>query len=390
MRDTALSIAAGIGIVAIAQIVLETTGYFSVGTVRHWEESIARTRHELSLALSSGVVMPMIALLLALAVTWPQLGLVQRFATLKKWGGRVLIALTTITSFTFFSYTVASVAESRWVAVRRPAAQAAVERIRNRSQEIVSLVWVSESVRALPPPKRSALLGFLETTARKSDTGGVISEGAEWIVRTAPTISTQKTGQRTDVFDRVSEWLQSRLSAPSLQDVTDVLATAQVLEQAASEARSAAEEAVKAAIGQLVPSKLDPLVQSFVKALGAALVKTSFQKLDTHDVTNVAAAEKFVTKKIPSLDGSLPPQTMVELWPWEFRTRGQQPANSGNSGATFNEGAQLSDILSGDFKEPRRLGGFDGLSQRFRGIPDFHPGPAAPFHPSPPVYTVIR
>jgi hypothetical protein len=316
LTNSAICIAVGIGIVAVAQVVFSITGKVSIATVRHWEESVAFVQHEFARVLSPLFILPVLAVLLLITIAWPRSRMVSEFANLKKWGGRALLVLTTITAFTFFSSLVVSRFEPVWVAERKTEAREAVTALAEERREIVSLAWLEETFKTFPRAKKKELSVFLTRVAETNDPDA-IAESSRKFVETAPILKREATSPPPESWDEIGAWVEDKGPPPALPAVADFLAQAEKLKVALPQARIAAEEALKTALGSLIPASVNPLLRPFIKGLSDALVMTTLSKFSLPEITDYQAAVAFVKQKMRLVGGGSP-QTIAQLWHWRF------------------------------------------------------------------------
>lgn len=328
LRDAVLCVAAGLGLVVLAQVLLQSIDYVVPETVRAWEEGVAEAHRWLAFALSLdfSVLIRTLLILLLLTVLWPRLRPVGRLTQVRKWGGRLLIVLTTVTSFTFFSSVAVATYERDWVAKRRGEFHQAVDAIEKARRELVAVAWIERSVRGLPPETRADLRDLIRRAREQPESAPFLRETAERLARQAPRISIAKDSQRIgasapdrelgateDAVERARTWLTSRegtASLPTLRDLRICRAEAERLEVVRAEAETALTEIVKAGLGELVPREWDPLVRTFAKSVMGAVTKTTLGEVFPRRITDLATAASW-------LMAALGPS--ASAWRWEVR-----------------------------------------------------------------------
>jgi uncharacterized membrane protein YgcG len=316
LRDSAVGIAVGLGIVTLAQAVFNAADTSSA-TVRRWEEIVTVLQHKLAATLSPSVVLTILVALLVISFNWPQYHLVNRFSSAKKWGSRVLVVLTTVTAFTFFSALAVSRSEPHWVAKREPEAREAVQTIEEGRRELLSLAWLEAKSQVFPPPLKKELADFFVTARETNDPEAAHGLGAEWFARQAPIIPAPAASEPPDSFDKVNNWLARKGPAPLLEDVAVVSAESRKVTEMLPPARIVAEEALKAALASFIPANVDPLLKPFIKALTGALVKNALANYPIRRITDYKAAVALIREKRNSNDGK-PMRTMLQMWRWSF------------------------------------------------------------------------
>jgi hypothetical protein len=312
-KDALLWVAVGLGIVCLAQAVLRITGSFSPETVKSAEEELEAMQHGLTSLLSLRVVFPVLLCLLALAVAWPQFQPVKRFVRIKKLGARLLIVLTTITSFTFFSSLAVSYLDPDWIAARRSEAAESVAQITESRRELLAIAWVNSRIRSLPPPDRKRFSEFLSAAAAQPNGGAAIEQAAARLAQAAPKLPESTVKDDTSV-DRVETWITSNGPLPSLGDIIATEEENTRLKQVVGEAETALEETFKSVVSALLPD-VDSLVKPFLKALTSTLAHQSVEGT-LRKIKDFQSAVELVKEKRGV--GRKRKHSLVGLWHWHI------------------------------------------------------------------------
>ncbi len=311
LRDSAVGVSIGLGIVALAQAFFNALDASST-TVSRWEVTVASTQHRFAAALSPKIIFPVLLGAFLISLVWPHFRAVNRFSSAKKWGSRISTVLTTIAAFTFFTSIAVLRSEVRWVAARQPQARSAMKSIEEDRRQLLALCWVEQKFKIIGGPLRNELINFFATLPKTDDPNGAEQRAADWFASQAPSVKDTHAVAQPEMYDRIGKWLDGKGGPPSLEDVENVSNEARKVKEALPEAQRSAEEALKMAVGTYLPQSANPFVKEFVKSLAGALVKTVLADFPVYGISDHNAGTKAVRKK--GSNG----RSMLRMWRWSF------------------------------------------------------------------------
>lgn len=314
LKETAIWISVGLGIVAAAQAILLTVGDVSRAAVRALEDAAIEAQQELTSFLSLPILAPILVVLLLVNLLWPESRAVTRFVSIRKGVKRAFLILTGIVSFTFFSTLAVETEEPRWLAQRRMETTQAIGQVDTRRRELVALAWIDRRVASLPHGTVQELRDILIESVGSNESK--IGRTVDALIKTAPRI--RSFPKETDDFQQVRAWAKSDSVTPSLAQTSIVIAEARRLDRVVPEVEAAVTETLKNAIGELVPGAIDLLIRPFIKALGSALVERALSRLILDDIADAQAARAFVERTLKVNGGGSADTTLVALWQWKF------------------------------------------------------------------------
>lgn len=329
LRDTTISVIAGLLIICSAQLLLKTFLYLTdEESVKSVELSVIRQQKFLSAHTKLNWLIISIILLLLLQTIFPYIK-VAHFKRVRLWTSRVLIVLTVITSFSFFTQQNTASLERDWIAERRVELGELLGRVKKARQGLVTNAYLESQVKAIPPENKDQLRSYFVAAADNNND----AESIDWLIlklnkpranftnapndypdfpvagggtskpppeKGGPAGAADGDTVVEDAIDRVNKWVNAgeteRVAPPSLEDARILETEAKQVETLSYASTAIVEQALKEAIGQQITG-LDPLIKLFVKTLQNAGVKSALNVLPAR-VRTFQKAKAWVQKNI--------------------------------------------------------------------------------------------
>jgi len=333
LRDTASSVAVGLGIVCLAQLLLRICfSLVSENTVRNWEIWVVSLQGTLKSVMQLRWLLIALFVLFVVSLILPTQKPVSRYKDWRMWASRVLTALTAISSFTFFTSQAITNHEIEWVAKRRGEFKEAASRAKQARQNLVKYAYVKNQIENLPPEIKDELRQFFRAAAEASDGDRIIKQLGEDIGKGRPSFddsdgladgkpmpppeggasgsngepknpggdpptqenieaaTTDETIERIEKWGEATDESTRKTQSPTLEDGRRVVKEAERIEAVLGEAEVAVGEALKTLLGDQLPSTIDSLVKPFVKSLLSSSVKPFLSKVFPRKVSKFREA----------------------------------------------------------------------------------------------------
>jgi hypothetical protein len=379
LRDTAGAVSAGIALVCLAQLLLRTLfSYAEPPEVHGWEDWVASKRAGLAGLLQIKWMLLTLASLILVSLIWPSASPVTRYRSLRTWASRVLLALTVVSSFTFFTSNAIDAAKRDWVAQRRDQYKKNAAKVRSGRQTLANAAYCNKQLQTLSTKSRKDTADFLEAARRNSDSQRIIGDFARDVAEKmrARDTSTQDASDSVDSsqnsgsddspveisLQRIEAWEPNgsgpgAASPPTFEDGVRVTEEARKYENAEKEAEASVEEVVKSVLGDQLSSLVDwdPLIKPFVKTLLGSSVKTFFPKGILRRIRNYRDADSLITLNLSPRSGI----------PWDLDvgkvSRYESPPSAATASTPKTADAKVPDVTPGidDLLSPSR--GLRGL-----------------------------
>jgi hypothetical protein len=304
-RDAAAYVTLGIALVCLAQATLQ--GLFwrvSESTVYRIElDLIAFQRHvATTVGLGLGPLAIVLAILIVISVTWPHLPVMAQFSRLQRLGGRVLIVLTTLTSFTFFSANDVSSGRTLWLArIERTVAREAT----HAQGRLAAAALLERRIATFSPADARATRALLAAVQARGGTERLYRLVAEDLVRSMPSLYDHLASETpaVDVVgaiqDHAREHPQGDAGQLSIDDVRAALAETSRIRAGADAAGKAVAALLQTAIGDAIPSRVvGNFVNALLEAAGARIEKAVRIRVETF-----AEARDVLARELPAVKG---------------------------------------------------------------------------------------
>jgi hypothetical protein len=327
LRDTTACVIAGLLIICAAQVLLKTVLWLSdEQSVRSLELFVVRQQKFLADHMKFAWLIISIIVLLLLQAIFPYIK-IAHFKKVRTWASRLLIVLTIVTSFSFFTQPTTASLEQDWVAQRKSELSESLRRVRKARQALVTNAYLEAQVEAIPSEQRPQLHAYFVAAANN----GYDEKSIPWLIERvnkyppdfnnatnydpdlpsdgggggAPDGGTNQTPDDDavveDAINRVDKWVSAPESAPvstpSIEDAEIVEAEANRVESLSYLSTTFVEQAVKNVIDAHLPANLDPFVKSVVKTLQDAAVKSVLKAIPAR-VRSVQKAQAWVKKNL--------------------------------------------------------------------------------------------
>jgi len=302
---------AGTAPVCLAQFLLGTVGEtWSASVVWKAEIAVCQVREALSSALSLDLLSlcAILALLVTASVAAPRLRLTATFSWLRGWAGRALLALTAATSFTFFGAAQSQYAETDLLDAHRAEIETEAHAVLMLRREVVAAQWLRADIADAAESQKQQFRAFIVQASERPRAREIVElhalESAFQLAK-VPAEAAEKAPAAAKGATRPADgattafsWVESDLPARGDRiRVADVLACreeASRLRVVASEARAAAGEALRAAMGSAWSAALDPLLSLHSNALVDVVATHVMTDVPPHAAASQEAAERWV------------------------------------------------------------------------------------------------
>lgn len=302
LRDTASSVGAGMAVVCVLQLLLRTSFFFvDPLTVRALEDWIVSKRAALAGLLQFKWLLLTLTIMVVVSFIWPSTKPVSRYLHVRSWVSRLLIVLSVISSFTFFTSNAIAASERKWIAERKDEYKQSAATVRSARERLAKAAYIQKRLETLPAKSRRDLRTFFKGVYQSPERERIIRDLAGDIARKMPPDkgpiedtsrhgnSSRGVGRDDSLIEisleKIEGWGGNDLtsgwsSTPTFEDGWRVTKEARRYDKADEEAEAAVEAVVKTIIGDQLASivDLDALVKPFAKALIGGIVKTSFPK----------------------------------------------------------------------------------------------------------------
>jgi hypothetical protein len=383
LRDAASSVGVGMAIVCVAQLLLQTIFFFvEPEAIRTVEEWIVSKRAGLAGLLQFKWLLLTLAIVVFAALIWPSTKPVSRYLYVRNWALRLLIVLSVVSSFTFFTSDAIAAGERRWVAERKDEYEKAAANVRSARVTLAKAAYVQKRLETLPKKSRSDLRTFFEGASRSPIGREIIQKLATNIAEKVPPgkgpsedtfrsgNSPQNAGSADSPIEisleRIERWDandhgSTRSSTPTFEDGARVTEEAKKCNKAVEEAMAAVEEVVKAIVGDHLAPIVE-LIKPFAEALIGGTVETFLPKEilsgihSFKDATNIISLNLTPQERSSAWDldvgtvaqyekpspGTVPPVPMPDSGLF-----GDSPFEIGRSGARSGESVTMKDFSDG-------------------------------------------
>jgi hypothetical protein len=286
--DASVWVAVGLAVVTIAQILLTFAAEFvSSDTVLDVESSLSSTNETLGDVFGLKPLLYSILLLLLFSMIWPQIPILRNYLTIREWGGRLLLILITVTSFTFFSSNAINGLEKEWVASFHERLVYQNSRIRELQKVLVSTAWVEQKIKTLSPEDKDYLKDVIKVSSHRTYAQDIVENLAVKIGHSF------KFNGASEIQNNSTTSILESDEKENLQSINEILKrykANEIIEQKLENSKTLAIEASLLAITQLLPSELHPLGQVFVETLTKSVMEGVIEKLSPSSVTDFEGA----------------------------------------------------------------------------------------------------
>ena len=371
LRDASLCVASGLLVIAVVQMFLIVGGsYMSDSAVAGWETRLSDIRAIVASVMGIRPLLVTVIVLLALTAALPHLRLVSRFVGYRKPASRLLIVLTTMTSFTFFAAANLDYHERGWVASRRTELVQRVHRLDEARRQLVVHTMLPDLVSRLTPNDLAYLRSFFTAVRTEPLRVELLELKAEQITSPAPSIkkaNSEQTGAAADpefehLLDDLHAWVENPESRrPTLHEFARCDAERARIDLKLAESQVALIEIFKTVLGTSVADSLDPLLRPFVKSLVGTLSKVGLGAIFPKHVSDRASAAAWWSATLGSAD--VPEAERVAWRTWTFHLTTDRPGTS----ASRAESVQASIAELRDDAHARRASTTAQLQQAAHG-----------------------
>lgn len=334
MKETALCVSIGVGIVSIFQLILSIASRFvNPQTVAAWEDRLSAVNRTLTTYFGFRYLLMTLAVLLLFAMVLPHLALVRRFLKLRQWSARCLLVMSTLTSFTFFAAADIHGFDAKWVAALKSKAQNALYSVNRIEKQMVAASWVEAEIKVLPARINTDLGEMFRAVNGRADSSNIIDRAAERVAKKAPQFrhrfkpQESKTKHRRTThsvqssFEKVRAWLRGEVDTPgvTLNELRSFPKQVSDVDARLKETRAAAIETVSSLLEEALQIKLPTISRQFVTKLVDVLAQTSLESILPKNVTDLATARLWFQLNVQPLKPSRAHAAQQE-WIWEVRS----------------------------------------------------------------------
>lgn len=334
MKETALCVSIGVGIVFICQLILSSASRFvNPQTVGTWEDRLSAINRTLTTYFGFRYLLITLAVLLMVSIVLPHLALVRRYLKLRQWSARCLLVMSTLTSFTFFAAADIHGCDAKWVAALKSKAQNALYSVNRIEKQIVAASWVENEIKILPKRIRTDLREIFRAANGQENTPKIIDMAAERVAKKAPqfqhqfkpqeskTKNSQTTHAFQSTFGKIRAWLRGEAdtSGVTLNELRSFPKQVNDVEARLMETKAAAIESVSSLLEEALQIKLPTISRQFVAKLVNVLTETSLRAILPKNVTDLATARLWLQLNVRP---SKPSKTYAaqQEWIWEVRS----------------------------------------------------------------------
>lgn len=287
-----LCVTLGLIIICCVLVMLNLTWFIDDATVHNVEGRLSELRRSLEGVHESNALIPALCgtLLISLFITikWPSIELVGALATAKTVSTRMLLVLTTISSFTFLGTYSLEKYENYLVSVRMEEFRDVAQNINRFQREIVASAIIIDSIQdpaELPLLDLYPILIDMPESTQARDLMQGVTRLASTHLKSSSRIREQireinaiQSSENSESLSRVERWLDrpDQTEPPTLQDLDRINEQVHEMSKESTRATEAlflvVEEGMSRQVERLLPDWNSSILKGFAEGVAGSLV----------------------------------------------------------------------------------------------------------------------